>query len=107
LTGDSGKCSWYGGKAFEGTKTSCGVIYHDNELTAASNTYPCNTMLHVTANGHTITVKVTNTGGFGPGVILDLSKGSAERLNMITQGIAQCTVVKASIIWQIYILINF
>jgi rare lipoprotein A (peptidoglycan hydrolase) len=52
-------------------------------------------MLHVTANGHTITVKVTNTGGFGPGVILDLSKGSAEKLNMITQGIAQCTVVKA------------
>jgi rare lipoprotein A len=97
LTGDSGLCSWYGGKGFEGTKTSCGVIFHDHELTAASNKYPCGTLLHVTALGRTITVKVTNTGGFAPGVILDLSKGSAEALNIhnSVNGIPHCTVVKA------------
>jgi rare lipoprotein A (peptidoglycan hydrolase) len=52
-------------------------------------------MLRVTANRRTIIVRVTNTGGFGHGVILDVSKRSAEKLNMIRQGIAHCNVVRA------------
>lgn len=64
-------------------------------MTAASNTIKCNTMVHVKANGKTITVKVTDTGKFGPGVIMDLSKGAAAALGIVPQGIAPCTVTKA------------
>ncbi len=52
-------------------------------------------MVHVRANGKTITVKVTDTGKFGPGVIMDLSKGAAVALGIVSRGIAPCTFTKA------------
>ncbi len=52
-------------------------------------------MVHVRANGKTITVKVTDTEIFGPGVIMDLSKSAAAALDIVSRGIAPCTVTKA------------
>jgi rare lipoprotein A len=63
-------------------------------MTASSNTLPCNTMVKVTANDKTITVKVTDKGSLGPGVILSLTKAAAAELEIVAQGVAPCTVVE-------------
>jgi len=47
------------GPGFDGRRAACGLIFDQNEMTAASNTFKCNTTARVTSNGRTITVKVT------------------------------------------------
>jgi rare lipoprotein A (peptidoglycan hydrolase) len=51
-------------------------------------------MVKVTANDKTITVKVTDKGSLGPGIILSLTKAAAAELEIVAQGVAPCTVVE-------------
>ncbi len=92
-SGESGKCTWIG-EQFDGHTTACGKVLHSTEMTASSNTLPCNTMVKVTANDKTITVKVTDKGSLGPGIILSLTKAAAAELEIVAQGVAPCTVVE-------------
>ncbi|CAG2177476.1 unnamed protein product, partial [Oppiella nova] len=91
---ESGKCSWYG-PGFEGKKTACGQIFHANEMTAAHRTLKCGTKVKVTANGKSVVVTVNDRGPFVAGRILDLAKGAAEKLGIVSAGVAPCTVTPA------------
>jgi rare lipoprotein A len=73
----SGIATWYG-PGFVGSVTYCGEVYDQWAMTAASNTLACGTQIVVTNQntGRSVTVRVTDRGGFGGSVILDLSQGA-------------------------------
>ena len=88
--------SWYGGK-HHGRKTASGEKFNQHALTAASNTHKLGSKLKVTnqANGKSVVVRVTDTGGFGKyGRTLDLSKGAFSKIANLSSGIAQVEVVR-------------
>lgn len=83
----TGIASWYG-PGFHGRPTASGVIYNQNELTAAHQTLPLGTRVMVTNlhNGRSIEVAVTDRGPFAKGRIIDLSYAAAQTLGMIGPG---------------------
>lgn len=68
----SGIATWYG-PGFEGNRTACGHVFSAGELTAASNSLPCGSVVTVTnqITGASVTVRITDRGGFSH--IMDLS----------------------------------
>jgi rare lipoprotein A (peptidoglycan hydrolase) len=72
-----GVATWYG-PGFEGKITKCGQVYHQWDLSAASNDLPCGTVIEVTNldNDRRVVVPVTDTGAFRHPDILDLSRGA-------------------------------
>ena len=83
----TGIASWYG-PGFHGKATASGVIYDQNDLTAAHQTLPLGSRLLVTnmQNGKTVEVTVNDRGPFAKGRILDLSYGAGQALGMIVPG---------------------
>jgi len=83
----TGIASWYG-PGFHGKPTASGVIYDQNDLTAAHQTLPLGSRLLVTnlQNGNSIEVTVNDRGPFAKGRILDLSYGAGRALGMIVPG---------------------
>ena len=87
----TGLASYYG-KEFHGKITASGKPFDMNALVAAHPRYPFGTRLRVTnlANGRSVEVRVLDRGPAQPqqkeGVILDVSRGAAERLGFIRQG---------------------
>ncbi len=94
----SGAASWYGGK-FHGRKTSDGTRYDQDGLTAAHRSLPFGTKLLVMnrKTGDACVVKVNDRGPFVGGRIIDLSRGAARQLNMVSTGVAMvdCLVLDA------------
>lgn len=86
----TGKASWYG-EPFHGRETASGEIYDMWEMTAAHRTLPMGTRLVVEriSNGKAVEVRVNDRGPYVDGRILDLSKGAADQLNMLNDGVAQ------------------
>lgn len=84
----SGYATWYG-PGFEGNWTYCGGIFHQWAATAASNTLPCWSVVTVTnlQNGASVTVTITDRGGFGGSTILDLSRGAFDTIADEWQGV--------------------
>jgi rare lipoprotein A len=62
-----------------------------DELTAAHNHLPLGTMLRVThlANGKSVIVRITDRGITKRGASIDLCKEAAEKLDMISEGMAR------------------
>ena len=92
----TGKASFYG-RMFHGRKTANGEIFNMNAMTAASNTFPMGTILAVRnkKNGRTVTVRINDTGGFKKyNRVLDLSRGAAEKINMIKSGVVAVDIHK-------------
>ena len=93
----SGAASWYGGR-FNGRRCSNGTRFNEERLTAAHRSLPFGTKLLVKnrRSGDTCVVEVTDRGPFIDGRIIDLSKGAARQLNMVSSGVAyvECTVVQ-------------
>ena len=89
-----GLASWYGPK-FHGKKTSSGVPFDMNAMTAAHKTLPLPTFVRVThlGNGRSIIVKVNDRGPFIHKRIIDLSRAAATQLDMIKTGTAPVEVV--------------
>ncbi|OBX78156.1 hypothetical protein A9308_06965 [Moraxella atlantae] len=86
--------SWYG-KQFHGRKTASGEVFNQNALTAASNSHKMGSKLKVTnrANGKSVVVRVTDTGGFGKyGRALDLSRGAFSKIADLSAGIAHVDI---------------
>jgi rare lipoprotein A len=92
-----GTASWYG-PGFHGKKTANGEVYDMNELTAAHNVLPLNSVVRVKNldNNKEITVRINDRGPFVGDRVLDLSLASAKELGMTTAGTApvRITVIK-------------
>lgn len=83
-----GKASYYA-EDFHGRKTSNGETYDMYKMTAAHKELPFNTLVRVTnLNNHrSVVVRINDRGPFKPGRIIDLSKGAAQKLQMINDGV--------------------
>jgi rare lipoprotein A len=86
-----GLASYYG-RAFQGQETASGETFNMRELVAAHPTYPLGTVARVTnlEGGGTVQVRIIDRGptdeNVAEGVIIDLSKGAAEKLGMVKEG---------------------
>ena len=80
------KASFY----HHGIRTASGERFNPNGLTAAHKTLPFGTHLRLVnrSNGKTVTVRVNDRGPFIKGRDLDVSRGAAIALGMISSGIA-------------------
>lgn len=89
----SGRASWYGPK-FHGRKTSNGERFDQEGMTAAHRTLPFGTKLLVTnrSTGKSCVVKVNDRGPYKDNRVIDLSKGAARQLNMVSSGVAMVDV---------------
>lgn len=85
--------SYYAEK-YHGRKTANGEIFNMNAMTCAHKTLPFNTVLRVTnlANGKNVQVRVNDRGPFVNGREIDLSKGAAIKLDMMTSGTARVKI---------------
>jgi rare lipoprotein A len=92
----SGRASWYGPQ-FHGRRTSDGHRFDMDKLTAAHRSLPFGTKLLVMnrKTGNTCVVEVNDRGPFIDGRVIDLSRGAARQLNMISSGVAMvdCLVI--------------
>jgi rare lipoprotein A len=77
--------SWYE----YGSVTANGEKFNPDGLTVAHKSLPFNTMLLLTRNDLTITVRVNDRGPFTKGRELDLSRGAAQALGCIDSGICR------------------
>ena len=84
-----GTSSYYG-KKYHGRKTANGETFNMYDLTAAHKTLPFGTILEVEnlSNNKKVTVRINDRGPFVRNRILDLSFAAAEKIDMITSGIA-------------------
>jgi rare lipoprotein A len=92
----SGHASWYGGK-FHGRRTSNGDRYDQDGFTAAHRTLPFGTKLLVMnrKTGASCVVEVNDRGPFVDDRVIDLSRGAASKLKMLSSGVAvvDCMVI--------------
>lgn len=90
---ETGMASWYGDQ-FNGRPTATGERFDMRALTAAHRTLPLPGLVEVTnlANGRRIVVRVNDRGPFVDGRIIDLSRGSAEALGMLSAGVGEVRV---------------
>src|SRR5271170_805303 len=92
-----GMASWYG-PGFEGRRTSTGTIYHQEDLTAASNLFPLGSHVMVTNldNGRSVEVAVVDRGPFKKGRKIDLSHKAAQLIGMLDKGTAPVRIALIS-----------
>ena len=86
----SGQASWYGGK-FHGRRTSAGQRYDQDKMTAAHRSLPFGTKLLVMnrKTGNSCVVEINDRGPFVGDRVIDLSRGAARQLNMISSGVTE------------------
>lgn len=77
------KASWYR----HGEITANGERFDPNGLTAAHKKLPFGTILLLTYEGKSVTVRINDRGPFIKGREIDLSKGAAEALGCIEIGV--------------------
>lgn len=89
----SGWASWYG-PGFHGNLTANGEIYNQYGLTAAHRSLPFGTMVRVTNmdNGRSLIVRINDRGPYTRNRIIDLSRGAAQELGLISSGVAPVRV---------------
>lgn len=89
----TGTASWYGGGRWQGNRTASGIRYDENQLTAAHATLPLGSLVRVTLAHSDRSVVVTITDRPGTRTrIIDLSRGAASALGILTQGVAVVTL---------------
>ncbi|HVV85273.1 MAG TPA: septal ring lytic transglycosylase RlpA family protein [Kofleriaceae bacterium] len=88
-----GKASWYGGK-LAGRRTASGERFDEHAMSAAHRTLPFGTLVRVTnrANGRSVVVRINDRGPYGGGLIIDVSRAAAEKLDMVRAGVVPCEV---------------
>lgn len=91
-----GKASFYSKRA-TGTRSASGQKIHHDSLTCAHRSYPFGTLLKVTnlSNNKSVIVKVIDRGPYGRGRVIDLSWAAANKIGMISQGIATVKIEMA------------
>ncbi|MFN3667903.1 MAG: septal ring lytic transglycosylase RlpA family protein [Brevundimonas sp.] len=90
---ERGMASWYGDQ-FNGRPTATGERFDMHALTAAHKTLPLPGLVEVTnlANGRRVVVRVNDRGPFVDDRIIDLSRGAAEALGMVSAGVGEVRV---------------
>ena len=92
-----GYASYYG-PGFHGNETANGETFDQRAMTAAHRTLPLGTVVRVTnlENGRSVVVRINDRGPYGRnfrnGTIIDLSKGAAQRLRFIKDGLVRVRV---------------
>ncbi len=84
-----GMASWYG-PHFNGRRCANGEHFNMDAFTAANKTLPFNTRVRVInrRTGKSVIVRITDRGPYVAGRIIDLSKGAAKALGMLSSGTA-------------------
>lgn len=84
-----GTASWYG-PGFHGRKTASGERFNSYDMTAAHPSLPFGTKLRVVneENGRSVVVRVNDRGPFAHKRIIDLAKGPAQALGLMSSGTA-------------------
>lgn len=82
--------SWYG-PGFHGRTTANGETYNMYAFTAAHKTLPFNTKLRVCYHS-CVDVRINDRGPYIAGRELDLSKGAAQSIGLISSGVASVEV---------------
>jgi rare lipoprotein A len=85
-----GQASWYG-PTFEGRTTASGELYDMTASTAAHISLPFGSVVRLinTRTGKSAVVRINDRGPFVEGRELDVSYQVAERLGMISRGVAR------------------
>jgi len=85
--------SWYGDD-FHGRRTASGEVYDMHGYTAAHKTFPFGTKLRVTyiRTGRSTVVTVNDRGPFVHGRDLDLSRGAADDIGLMVDGVGEVYV---------------
>ena len=92
-----GLASYYG-PGFHGNETASGETFDQRAMTAAHRTLPLGTVVRVTnlENGRTVVVRINDRGPYGrnfrKGTIIDLSRGAAQQLRFIKNGLVRVRV---------------
>ena len=92
-----GLASYYG-PGFHGRETASGQIFDQTAMVAAHRTLPLGTIVRVTnlKNGRAVTLRVVDRGPYGRnyrrGTIIDVSKGAAQRLQFVRDGLVRVRV---------------
>ncbi len=86
---DHGLASWYSVRTNGGRTTASGKPLSDHEYTAAHRSLPFGTVVKVTnkRNGRSQLVTITDRGPFIRGRIIDVSKRTADELDMMRAGV--------------------
>lgn len=89
-----GLASWYSIKTNYGTKTASGRPLKNGAYTAAHKTLPLGSKVRVTCafNGRSEILTITDRGPYIKGRIIDVTIGSAKRLNFHSRGITKVKV---------------
>ncbi|KLE33574.1 septal ring lytic transglycosylase RlpA family protein [Aurantiacibacter gangjinensis] len=82
-----GMASYYG-RRFHGRPTANGERFDMHAMTAAHRTLPFGSMVRVTntRNGQSVVVRINDRGPFIRGRTIDLSRGAAEQIGMVSAG---------------------
>lgn len=85
-----GKASWYALHS----QTASGEMMNPEAMTAAHKSLPFGTKVRVTnrANGKSVVVRINDRGPFVAGRIVDVSKGAARRLGMVSSGVVSACI---------------
>ena len=73
---------------FQGRKTANGEAYDMAQFTCAHKTHPFGTLLRVTRldNSNSVVVRVNDRGPFGDGLVVDISKAAAQKIDLLRDG---------------------
>lgn len=89
----TGVASFYG-RRFHGRLTANGERFNMNAMTAAHKTLPFGTKVRVTnqRNGKSVVVRINDRGPFVRGRTIDVSRGAAKELGIISRGHGRVTL---------------
>jgi rare lipoprotein A (peptidoglycan hydrolase) len=90
VTVQHGKASFY----WEDFRTASGERFHADALTAAHRTFPLQSWIRVTneRNGKSVIVRVNDRGPYIRGRIVDVSRGAARQIDMVSAGVVPVKV---------------
>jgi rare lipoprotein A len=93
LWSQTGYASWYGPN-YHNRKGANGEVYDMNQLTAAHNTLPLNSIVRVTnlKTDHSAILRITDRGPFVGDRVIDLSKAAAIALDVYRPGTAKVRI---------------
>jgi len=94
---EEGLASYYG-PGLNGRPTASGEKLDPKKLTAAHRTLPFGTCLKVVnmENGRSVEVRVNDRGPFKQGRVVDVSQLAAERLELVTKGLARVRLYRCA-----------